>query len=182
MTDQHVCPAAESGWLVSPVRRLFNNPRRILAGLVHPGDVVIDLGCGPGYFTLPLAGMVGDAGQVIAVDIQREMLGALRLRAEQAGVASRIRLWRSGPEGLGTLGPADFALAFWMVHEVPDRAHFIKEIASKLKPGGLWLISEPKFHVSKANFAQTLELAKSAGLSIAAHPKIFISNAVLLKK
>jgi 2-polyprenyl-3-methyl-5-hydroxy-6-metoxy-1,4-benzoquinol methylase len=69
-----------------------------------------------------------------------------------------------------------------MVHEVPDRAHFIKEIASKLKPGGLWLISEPKFHVSKANFTQTLEIAKSAGLSITDRPNIFISNAVLLKK
>jgi SAM-dependent methyltransferase len=179
MTDQRVCPAAQSGWLVSPVRRLFNSPRRILAGLVHPGDVVIDLGCGPGYFTLPLAGMVGDAGQVIAVDVQTEMLAALRLRAEQAGLASRVRLWRSGPEGPGALGPADFVLAFWMVHEVPDQAGFLAQVHDSLKPQGLFLLVEPRGHVGKARFAETVGLAEKAGFVREARPRVGFSRAAL---
>jgi len=110
------------------------------------------------------------------------MLAGVRRRAVKAGLQDRIILHQSTADSLGISEPADFCLTFWMVHEVPNRAHFINEIAAALKPGGLWLISEPEFHVSKANFTQTLELAKTAGLSVIERPKIFMSNAVLLKK
>ena len=48
---------------------------------VQPGQAVCDMGCGNGFYTLPLAKLVGDKGKVIAVDIQREMLGLLQDRA-----------------------------------------------------------------------------------------------------
>jgi hypothetical protein len=44
------------------------------------------------------------------------------------------------------------------------------------------LIAEPRIHVSKENFEKTLEIAKSAGLSLVDRPKIFLSHSVLLKK
>jgi ubiquinone/menaquinone biosynthesis C-methylase UbiE len=181
-THEHVCPAEHAGWLATPVRKLFNNPRRLLGGLVKEGDVAIDLGCGPGFFTLPLAQMVGQAGSVIAVDVQQEMLDRLRVRAEQAGLASRIQFHHSSPEGPGVLGPADFALAFWMLHEVSEKPAFLRQVHASLKEGGRYLLVEPSGHVSKSQFAATVELVQEAGFSPVARPRTGFSRAVLFSR
>ncbi len=177
-----VCPPWLCFTFDNFLRRMLQNPERILKPYVKQGWTALDVGPGMGYFTIPLAKLVGNTGKVIAADLQQPMLDGIHRKALKAGVQNRINLHLTTPSSIGISERIDFCLSFWMVHEVPDRVHFIKEIVSNLKPGGLWLISEPKFHVSKANFTQRLEIAKSAGLSIAGRPKIFISNAVLLKK
>ena len=183
-TDQktYVCPAEQAGWLTSSARKLFNNPRRILSGLVSKGDTAVDLGAGPGFFSLPLAEMVGETGRVIAVDIQEEMLAALRLRADKAGLAARIQLHHAGPAEIGVVDHADFALAFWMVHEVPDKDGFLREVFGIVKPGGRFLLVEPMGHVSKGRFAATVELAKQAGFVPLAEPRVGFSRAVLFSR
>ena len=163
-------------------RRLLQNPNRILKPYVKPGWTVLDVGPGMGYFTIPLARLVGDTGKVIAADIQQQMLDSLDHRAFQAGVQERIKLQLTRSDSIGISESIDFCLAFWMVHEVPDRVHFLSEIASYLKPEGLMLIAEPRVHVSKEHFAKTLEIAKNAGLSVIDTPKIFLSHTALLKK
>ncbi len=131
-----VCPAGHAGWLSSPVRRVVTDPKRIPRGLVEPGDTAVDLGCGPGFFTHPLVGMVGDGGSVIAVDLQPAMLEKVRVRAQRKGLAARIRLHQCAADALALDGTrADFALAFWMVHEVPDAERFLEEVHDVLKPG-----------------------------------------------
>jgi ubiquinone/menaquinone biosynthesis C-methylase UbiE len=180
--SDHVCRAEHSGWLTMPVRKLFNSPRRILKGLVGPGDIALDLGCGPGFFTLPLAQMVGETGWVIAVDVQQDMIDRLRTRAEKAGLAARIELYRSPPEGPGLLGPADFALCFWMLHEVPDQALFLRHTHDSLKEGATFLLVEPSGHVSKSRFAQTEELVLQTGFSPVTRPHIGFSRAVLFRR
>ena len=163
-------------------RRLLQNPNRILKPYVKPGWTVLDVGPGMGYFTIPLARLVGDTGKVIAADLQHKMLDSLDHRAFKAGVQERIKLQLTKSDSIGVSEPIDFCLAFWMVHEVPDRSRFLSEITSKLKPEGLMLIAEPRIHVSKEHFAKTLEIAKSAGLSVTDTPKIFLSYTALLKK
>ncbi|MFZ2036413.1 MAG: class I SAM-dependent methyltransferase [Dehalococcoidales bacterium] len=177
-----VCPPWLCFTFDNFLRRMVQNPGRILRPYIKPGWTALDVGPGMGYFTITMAKLVGNSGKVIAADLQPQMLAGVRRRAVKAGLQDRIILHQSTADSLGISEPADFCLTFWMVHEVPNRAHFINEIAAALKPGGLWLISEPEFHVSKANFTQTLELAKTAGLSVIERPKIFMSNAVLLKK
>lgn len=70
-------PADRAG-LTSEQRRARWNPSRLLAlaGL-QPGQTALDLGCGPGFWTLPMAEIVGPQGQVIALDVSPEMLEAL---------------------------------------------------------------------------------------------------------
>src|SRR5512139_2340496 len=120
MSDM-VCP----WWLChsfdNPLRRLFHDPERLLQPYVKPGMTVVDIGCGMGYFTIGLAMLAGPGGKVIAVDLQQRMLDAMEKRAVKAGVADRILSRRGRNESLGIEGPADFALAFWMAHEVPDK-------------------------------------------------------------
>ena len=177
-----LCSAEHAGFLATPLRRLVHHPDRVLAGLARPGDTVIDVGCGPGYFTLPLAGMVAPDGRVIAVDVQPAMLEQVRRRAARAGLSERIELHLCPAEGLGDLPAADAMLAFAVVHELPDVARFCAEAAAALRPGGRLLLAEPRGHVSEAAFEATLELAAAAGLRRSATPRVRFSRAALLER
>lgn len=89
---------------------------------------------------------------------------------------------KSGEHKIGLSENVDLVLAFYVVHEVPDQEHLLKEIASLLKPDGQLFIAEPSFHVSKKAFEETIEIARSAGLLIVERPKVFLSKAVVMKK
>jgi ubiquinone/menaquinone biosynthesis C-methylase UbiE len=146
---------------------------------------VLEPGPGVGFFTLDLARLVGRAGKVVAVDVQAGMLDAIRRRAEKAGLADRIDLRQVPGDRMGLAdleAKVDFALAFAMVHEVPDAASFLGELGATLRPGGTILVAEPIFHVTKKEFAVTLQAARSAGLRIDTRPAIRLSHAALLVK
>jgi 2-polyprenyl-3-methyl-5-hydroxy-6-metoxy-1,4-benzoquinol methylase len=141
---------------------------------------VIDLGAGMGYFSIPMARLVGPAGHVTAIDIQTKMLSALAKKAQRRGVFERITTHLASPGSLDHHSKADFILAFWMVHEVPDQRRFLTEIYNLLKPGGLFLLVEPVVHVPKKSFLQTLKTAEDIGFFIKENPKIRISHSALL--
>lgn len=174
-----VCP----WWLLptfdNPLRRLIQNPYRILGALVRPGDTVVDLGCGMGYCSIPLAQLVGPQGQVICIDVQQQMLDGLRRRAEKAGVLSNITLHRCEPARLGIPEPADFVLAFWMLHEVPDQRAFLTEVQAHLKPTGRFLLVEPIGHVGGQAFRRSIETAELVGLVIVDKPAVVASRSAL---
>jgi ubiquinone/menaquinone biosynthesis C-methylase UbiE len=164
------------------LRRWLQNPSKIVSPYIKEGFKVMDVGPGMGYFTIPMAKLVGSSGKVIAADLQQQMLNAIGRRAVKAGVRDRIILHQARPDEIGVSGPVDFSLAFWMVHEVPDTKRFLAQIAAALKPGGTLLLAEPKVHVSKSAFQATLDLAREAGFQMIEQPGIFISNAALFKK
>jgi ubiquinone/menaquinone biosynthesis C-methylase UbiE len=162
------------------LRRLFQNPEQILRPFVAEGITVLDIGPGMGYFSIPLARMVGPRGRVIAVDIQPEMLSALQKRAKRAAVDQRMVIHLCQADSLGLDVKADFALAFWMLHEVPNPLSFFKEMRSVLKASGKLLVSEPAIHVTPKRYAKTIEMAISTGFKVIAEPKIFLSRSALL--
>jgi ubiquinone/menaquinone biosynthesis C-methylase UbiE len=180
--SHEVCPYWLAGTLDGWLRRWLHNPESIFSGMVQSGQTVADLGCGPGYFTLPLARLVGENGRVIAVDLQEQMLGRVSSKANRAGLLPRIRLQQCTLEQLGVNEPIDFAVAFWMVHEVPDEDAFLREVCAMLKPGGKFLLVEPVVHVMAGKFQRTVEKACAAGLFPLAEPKIKISRAVLFQR
>ena len=153
--------------LLSPLRKLVENPKKILGPFVDEGMVVLEPGCAMGFFTLPLARMVGPEGKVIAVDIQPDMLAALERRARKAGLIDRLDIRETGPEGLGVDDLAesvDFCTALHVAHEVPDQNRFFSEISNTLKPGGRVLVIEPDWHVTPEEFEISLSAATAAGL------------------
>lgn len=180
--DRSTCPWWFIGAFDNPLRKLAHQPERILAGLVLPGQTVLDLGPGMGFFTIPLARMVGPTGAVVAADLQPEMLAGVRRRAEQAGVYERIRLHVAQPEQIGVTGPFDFALAFWMLHEVRKPAGFLAEVYRVLKPGGRLLVAEPVMHVPARQFNREVELAVQQGFRAGAGPSVRFSRSMLLIK
>jgi ubiquinone/menaquinone biosynthesis C-methylase UbiE len=173
-------------WLLptfdNPLRRWIHPAERILSPWVNPGETVLEPGCGMGYFTIPLARLVGSQGRVIAVDLQERMLQGVAVRARRAGMSERIQAQRCQPDRLGVVGPVDFAMAFWMVHEVSDRGAFLAEIHGLLRRKGRFLVAEPRIHVTAANFQRTLDIARSVGFEVVERPKIGFSRAVVLAK
>ncbi len=179
LNGKHVCP----WWLCftfdNPLRKLIHDPIKMLSPYVHQGDTVIDIGPGMGYFSIPLAELVGPAGRVIAIDIQQKMLSALMARSQKKGLADRIKTHLAGSESLGFREKADFILAFWMAHEVPDQKRFFSEIRELMKPESLFLLVEPQLHVSKKNFLRTIETAKEQGFVVKEYPEIRMSQSAL---
>lgn len=182
LTIPHTCPWWFIASFDNALRKAIHDPRRILAPYVHPGDTALDVGCGMGYFTLELARLVGEEGTVIAADLQAQMLAGLRRRAESADLLDVIQLVQSTAEHIGIGRPLDFALAFWMVHEVRKPEIFLGEIYAALKPGGRILIVEPRWHVPGPAFDKTVALAQGLDFSVTDTPQVRFSRAVLFQK
>jgi ubiquinone/menaquinone biosynthesis C-methylase UbiE len=181
----NVCPVWVGYFLASPIRKLFENPRKILGPYVKDGMTVLDVGCAMGFFSVPLAAMVGPKGRVICVDVQEEMIKALKKRAQKAGLSDRIetRIGHQDSLGLSALtGHIDFALAFAVVHEVADAAVFFQDVYNVIKQHGKLLVAEPKGHVSEKDFEVSVSCAVQVGFEIIDHPQIHRNRTVLLEK
>ena len=176
----HVCPWWTGYFIDNPLRRMLHNPDAILGRYVRPGMTMMGLGCGMGFFSIAMARMVGDRGSVIAVDVQQRMLDVLQKRAEKSGVASRIRPHRAQSDCLRIDTPADFALAFAVVHEVSDTERFLAQVCSCLKPEARFLVAEPRLHVSAEAFQRMLALARAVGLVVLEQAPVRLSRAVVL--
>ncbi|HRY33682.1 MAG TPA: class I SAM-dependent methyltransferase [Bacteroidales bacterium] len=177
---QRICPVERAGGLDHPVRRFLQHPRKILKPYIRPGMTVLDLGCGPGFFTFEMAKMLQHHGEVIAADVQQGMLDIVSRKIRASGLESLISLHLCGEDRIGLDRAVDFVLAFYMVHEVKDKAKLFHELKSLLKPGGLLCIVEPNFHVSRASFAGMLDMAAQFGLRVVERPGVFFSRSVIL--
>jgi 2-polyprenyl-3-methyl-5-hydroxy-6-metoxy-1,4-benzoquinol methylase len=135
-----------------------------------------------GYFSLPLARLVGDNGKVTAVDLQSQMLAGLKRRAVRAGLQDRINLHLCTQEKIGEIGPMDFVLAFWMIHEVHDSGSFFEQIWSMMSSGGQLLIAEPLIHVREARFRRLQSEVIDSGFTVVGSPAIGFSRSILARK
>ena len=159
----HTCPWWFTWAFDNPLRRLVHDPHKMLEPYVVPGSRVADIGCGMGYFTVELARIVGPAGEVQAVDMQPQQLRVAARRCRRAGVADRVRFIEATAGSLKLAGPVDFVLAFWMVHEVGDRAGFFDQLRAVTEPGARVLVAEPMFHVSREEVEAELALSAAHG-------------------
>ena len=164
----------------NPFRKLIHKPQKVLGSYVKEAMTVMDVGCGMGHFSIGMAGLVGSAGKVIAIDLQQKMLDVMRSRASRAGLADRIISHLSQAENIGLQEQVDFILTFWMVHEVPDQRKFFSQLKSILAPAGNILVAEPKMHVTAKEFEGTLNIADAVGLRCLATPPIRFSRTALL--
>ena len=177
-----VCP-----WQLAPIidnrlRPLVHNPQKIFAPYVDKGMTVLDVGCGAGFTSLGLAKLVGEEGLVIAADLQPKMLNIVKERAVREGLSARIRIHLCSPERIGLHEEVDFAVAFFMVHEVPDVRTFLEEVYKILKTGGRFFITEPMIHVGLRAFQQIIREAGDVGFEIAERPSVRFGRTVLLVK
>ena len=132
----HIFDPEDRRKLDSAERRAEMPPEKTLvkAG-IRPGDILLDLGCGTGYFALPAARLVGPKGLVYAVDVSGVMLAELRSKTASLGVFNihTSQLSRTKPE----IPEADYTMALLanVLHEVDDKKPFMTSIGAALKPG-----------------------------------------------
>ena len=180
--SNRVCPVEMSGSLDNKFRRLFQNPKKILRPYIKEGMTVLEIGCGPGFFTIDLAQMVGESGRIIAADLQEGMLQKIREKIQGTELEERIILHKCEKNKIGVSEHIDFILLFYVVHEIPKKEDFFNQIETILKPNGLVLIVEPPFHVSKSAFEETLKKARAVGLIDIKGPMMLFQKTVILKK
>jgi ubiquinone/menaquinone biosynthesis C-methylase UbiE len=127
--------------------------------------------------------MVGENGRVFAVDLQDEMLEITRKLARKKGVLPRITLRRCEQDDLGLADlQVDFALAFYVVHEIPDKDRFMRQAAGMLKPKGKFMLIEPKHHVKGKDYERIIAEARSAGLEPVGSVKVALSRGMLFSR
>lgn len=126
-----------AGWLERPEREKEEHTSKLLPPLkIKPGDHVVDLGAGSGYYTMKLAEIVGPKGKVYALDIQPEMLEIIRRRVKRAGFQN-VELVKTTETEL-KLPPAsvDLFLMVDVYHELAYPYEVTVEMIKALKPGG----------------------------------------------
>ena len=180
--EEHTCP----WWLAytwdNGIRRYFHNTDLILKPYLNPGNTALDVGCGMGYFSIRMAEYVGEKGRVVSVDIQQKMLDVLEKRAEKKGVGNVVEPLLSRGD-LGDIGArVDFALNFWMLHEVYQKETLVGQIYDLMNPGGRYLIADPRIHTGGKYFKSIVKMCKAIGFNVAAYPDISFSRSVLLSK
>jgi ubiquinone/menaquinone biosynthesis C-methylase UbiE len=176
-----ICPVEHANALDFTFRRWIHNPKKILKSYVKKGMSALDLGCGPGFFTMEMARLVGIAGKVTAADLQEGMLDMVRKKIKDTDMAIVVSLHQCRPDAIGLAETFDFILVFYMLHEVPDQAKFLGEIYSLLKPDGRALLAEPTFHVGRDDFQKSIAIMRQAGLEVETGPKILFSRTVILR-
>lgn len=180
--SSHICPASHAGVLDSGLRKYIHNPYRILRSFIQNSMKVADIGCGPGFFTIPMAELVGETGRVHAYDVQQDMLDKLAVKIDGTELAQRIIPHCCSADSMELEPDLDLILGFFMVHEVPDRKQLMEEVFRALAPAGVFLLSEPYIHVSKNDFHDTIRLARDTGFQVRNGPKIFFGRSVTLNK
>lgn len=184
MEQNHVCPWQTGPLLTIALRKLIHNPNRITKPYISAGMTVMDVGCGMGFFTIPMANIVGKQGMVIAVDLQQEMLDGMVKNARKEG-RDNITTHLCRPDSLRIdkwSRTVDFALAFMMLHEVPDADRLIRELHNVLTPNGKLLFAEPIGHVGGDKFQQSLNMIKQSGFTVIDTPKIPICRTAVFQK
>jgi len=108
-----------------------------LAGPVHAGETVLDIGCGAGMDLLLAARRVGSDGRAIGVDPTPEMRRTVAASARAAGLAGRVEVRAGDAEGLPVEdGSVDVVQSNGVLNLTPDKVRAFREIHRVLRPGG----------------------------------------------
>jgi len=140
-THPSACPYGQRFWLEPPhpfiTRALL---REVLAP--KPGEQILEIGPGTGYYTLEVAEMIGPDGRLDIFDIQQEMLDHTMRRAARRGLGNITATQgdaRRLPYGGGVF---DAAFLITVLGEIPDQAAALGELARVLRPGGRLVVGE----------------------------------------
>ena len=128
--------------LLGPDREEEVDPLAITAFMpIEPYDNVADVGCGPGYFSIPLAKYLMH-GKLYALDVDDEMLEATRRRAAEARLGN-VEVVKCSVDALPLPeGSLDGAFLAFVVHHNEDRVGFLKSVRALLRPRGWCAVLE----------------------------------------
>lgn len=159
-----VFPHEKARSLLHPVRRLIQSPEAVVRWVGLRGDErVLELGCGPGYFSIAL----GDAtprGQLVMFDLQPEML---TMAVERTGIRSGLAAVTGNASALPfAAGVFDLVFIAAVLGEVPNRAACLEEVRRTLRSGGRLVVNEVRGDPDYIKSADLDRLCREAGLRL----------------
>ena len=161
------CPAALH-WLVeieNPLARATRSENVVRRFAPSAGARVMDIGCGPGRVTIPLARAVGAGGEVIALDVQAGMLARVAEKAASEGIAN-VRLLQADIRSARIdAGSLDGAVMVTALGEIPEAPRVLPLIFAALKPGGRLLVAESIFDPHFVSRTRLRTMAQAAGFA-----------------
>lgn len=137
---------------------------------VNKGDSVIDFGCGPGRYTIPLSQVVGPNGVVYAVEKEQEEIKILKERLQAFSPGSQVNIIAGGNLGFaGSISnpPVDAVFVFDVLQHVQDWDPLFKAICSVLKPKGLLHVYPAAVpHPGSVNMDLVISKLKKVGVEL----------------
>ena len=139
-TTMHYSGAA---WLVRESRDREEDTKLMLEQLkIEPGTTICDMGCGNGFYTIPMARQTGESGRVYAVDIQQEMLDLLQDAAREAELDNITGLLGTAVDPKLPQGSIDLMIVVDVYHEMSHPVQMLAAIRTSLKPEGRLVLVE----------------------------------------
>ena len=133
----------DAGWFYRPGRVEQEKPDELLDLLgIQAGDVVADIGAGPGFFSLRAAERVGPTGQVLAVDVQLEMVDGLRMMMERLGHENVVPILGQLDDPQLPADSVDHVLLVMAYHEFSRPVQMMRQIHRAMKPDAQLLLVE----------------------------------------
>ncbi len=161
-------PTWANAWLDNPLRRWWSPPDHTLAQAdLAPGQQVLEIGPGPGYFTPHIARRIAPSGRVIALEINPVLLRRALSATEQAG----LTLWVQGIQANALTSPlrddsVDRALLITVLGEIPDPVTLFRELHRVLRPGGVVLVVEEWVDAGFSPSGRVLVWSAQAGFTL----------------
>lgn len=160
------CPYALAWMVDNPLRRRYMGQVLDRIG-IQPGERVLELGPGPGAFTVGAARLAGPEGSLVAVDIQPEMIAAVEKRVQEVGLANVETHVASAYELPLKDESVDRAFLVTVLPEIPDRERALAELFRVLKPAGILSIAEEFLDPDYPLAHTTIAWAQTAGFELA---------------
>jgi len=158
------CPASLAWLLNNPIRRRYIRPVLDRVG-IHPGECVLELGPGPGAFTLDAARRVGPEGRLIVVDIQPRMIARVEQHVREAGLTN-VETHVANAYDLPLEDESvDRAFLITVLPEIPDQYRALDELNRVLKPGGLLSVTEEFMDPDYAFPFETIQRVETMGFT-----------------
>ncbi|MCX5782562.1 MAG: methyltransferase domain-containing protein [Elusimicrobia bacterium] len=157
------------------VQRVMGSKMIIERMGLMPGMKVLDVGCGPGRISIPMAKYIGPQGEVVSFDIQEKMLEILKKRIKEnaitnirvvqggAGASPPVLISEKSRGGEGFKNYFDRAILVTVLGEIPDRKKALEEIYLALKPGGVLSVTEALTDPDYLSKKTIIKLAEEAG-------------------
>jgi len=165
-------PVSQAALLLQPTRRFVQPVRQTLEWFgLRPGETVLELGPGPGYFTPEAARMVGPEGRVLCLDLQPGMLELLRTRLREREVTNAHLVAADATRLPLADHSVDAAFLVAVLGEVPDRPAALVELRRVLRPGGrlsfVETLGDPDYV-----FVDTMkDLCRACGFQLVGHQR-----------
>jgi SAM-dependent methyltransferase len=135
------CPYGQRFWVEAP-HPLITRTRLLEILAPVPGECILEVGPGTGYYTLDVAERVGPGGELDILDLQQEMLDHTMRRAGERGLANITPAQSDATSMPYEDGRYDAAYLVTVLGEIPDQDAALRELSRVLKPGGRLVVGE----------------------------------------